>query len=262
MDLSQSQLIFRNAVMNYIDKDGYSTFVGNQNNCIVFSRLNTFYWIQISGTSPFHLLLQRIGPSFDEISRERAISIINVQKEQNSEEIYDSNDTNLKIGVEITTYSLEEFKTEFYKSMHLIDDAMSRFQFAYALNNMSSSGISITDVKIANADASGKLIFDYDHTIFSYASQFIKSKLNISVRKAGSYQICVKFFPPNDILSVTNSSPSGYSYSNSVNLIEGNNVVELSGWGSSRSGQWKAGVYRCEYYSNNQLLFMKRFTIE
>ena len=84
----------------------------------------------------------------------------------------------------------------------------------------------------------------------------------MNVSTPGSYDIYVKMFNADGNLTTSDHSPAGYSYKCSKYFGEGNREVKLTGWGSDKSGHWKAGNYRFEFYLNDRLLGSKSFTVK
>ena len=74
-------------------------------------------------------------------------------------------------------------------------------------------------------------------------------------------KIFVKLYDPDGNLRTGNSSPSGYSYSETLYIGSGRGQQRVMGWGNKEKGYWKAGNYRIEFWYNNSCIFTKTFTI-
>ena len=154
----------------------------------------------------------------------------------------------------------------FYRTMRVLDAAFEKFneEFDEWEGSDSSSSysysLSISDVQLANVDLDGNIITDYGKTLYDFNSRYTKPKLTITAPRAGTYTIYVKHITPTG-MSTGEGSPSGYSYSDDVELVAGENVVTLSGWGNNNPPKWSMGDYRMEFYCNGSLLYTKYYTI-
>ena len=119
----------------------------------------------------------------------------------------------------------------------------------------------ITSVDVANVTYEGSFINNYGSRIYSYQTRYLKPKLYINVKTSGKYTVYTKLYMPNGSLSTGTSSPTGYSYSNTLTLYSWTTSWELSGWGSNTAGCWSAGKYRWEFWYNGEKIGEKSFTI-
>ncbi len=130
----------------------------------------------------------------------------------------------------------------------------------------------ITDVLIGNVDNDSNITINYGGGILSSKTQYLKPKLFIStggcIFLTGKYEIFVKLYDSNGKLHTGKTSPAGYSYKDNVSFnvfnYKGSLIVyerTLMGWGGDDLGHYKAGNYRFEFYYNDILLFVKKFTI-
>lgn len=134
------------------------------------------------------------------------------------------------------------------------------------LSNLKSEISSITPfviykVEIGNSYKSGNLETDYGNTIYSGRTMYLKPKIYYRGFAAGNYELKIKWLRPNGSMSSGTSSPYGYSQSDSHSLSEGNNSLELSGWGNETMGHWESGEYRLEIWYDGKCVFLKEFRI-
>lgn len=118
----------------------------------------------------------------------------------------------------------------------------------------------VEDVLIGNIDNNGKIITDYGYGIYSSKTQYLKPKLFIETDIDGTYDIYVKAYE-NGKIQRSKKSPTGYSYSNRVTLKKGRNECTLLGWGSSETGNWKAGEAKFEFYFCGLIVFTKEIFV-
>lgn len=121
----------------------------------------------------------------------------------------------------------------------------------------------ITDIEIANINYDGDIQTNYGYSIYSYNTMFLKPRIKYTSITPGYYEtLKVKWYKPDGTISRGDSSPIGFSQSQSIYLYSGDNhIEELSGWGNSTRGNWKSGTYRIEIWHEDVCLKSKTFTI-
>lgn len=130
-----------------------------------------------------------------------------------------------------------------------------RDSFMLGFTSSTPCPIAISKIEIKNEDQ------DYGATLYSSNTTYIYSRMSIHSLIDGPVDIYVKFYTPYG-LSLGNESPFGYSYKSTATLYKNQiTTVDISGWGNSVNGSWKAGSYRIEYWYNDICLGTKSFTI-
>lgn len=166
----------------------------------------------------------------------------------------DSNDK-LKTEIEITREKINNLEQQRNQSLHLyIQTKDTLNSIRYALKEMP---FVINDIEFAIEDNNHKRTIDFGKRIEAARTQYLKPKLKY-------YGICnciskvyIKFFYPSGMLSDNDTSPSGYTYFQSVNIKEGWNEVILSGWGGSNLGFFHPGTYVFEIWYNERCIGKK-----
>lgn len=122
--------------------------------------------------------------------------------------------------------------------------------------------IFITDVEIGNADGDSNLETYYGNTIYSSNSMYLKPRIAYKgIRSDETITLYVKLYTPSG-LSTNNSSPLGYSFSESIAVSDGSdNIFVMKGWGGADRGHWNRGSYRFEIWYDNICLRSKGFFI-
>lgn len=120
--------------------------------------------------------------------------------------------------------------------------------------------IIITDIQIANTDSEGGIETNYGSTLYSSYTMYLTPKITYKTISNGNITLYIKLYRPNGDLSTGTSSPSGYSFSSSINP-SGDSYDVLSGWGSGSKGNWSSGTYRIEVWYKGTCLNTKSFTI-
>ena len=113
--------------------------------------------------------------------------------------------------------------------------------------------ILISDMEIANVYNDGSVETNYGSSIYSSNTMYLKPRITYTgIREGESITLYARLYGTSGTLQTGNSSPSGYTFSNSMTISGGEgNTYELSGWGSSSKGNWSRGSYRYEAKSFN-----------
>ena len=92
---------------------------------------------------------------------------------------------------------------------------------------------------------------------------YLKPRITYTGIRAGEdITLYAKLYGISGSLQTGNSSPSGYTFSNSLTVSSGSgNTYELKGWGGSDKGFWSRGTYRYEIWYGNVCLRAKTFTV-
>jgi predicted nucleic acid-binding Zn ribbon protein len=121
--------------------------------------------------------------------------------------------------------------------------------------------IIITDIKIGNTYSDGSIETDYGNTLYEYNTMYLKPKVYYTGLTSGSKRLKIKWIRPLGDLSTGSSAPYGFSQAASYKLLEGENEIELNGWGGPNRGHWSSGTYRIEVWYNDICLKTKSFVI-
>lgn len=119
----------------------------------------------------------------------------------------------------------------------------------------------IYSIEIENCFKGGKTQTNYGETIYSSETMFLSPKISYKSYAAREYTFDIKWIKPDGEISRGDSSPAGYSYSDTYHLSYGEENAYLSGWGSETKGYWKAGDYAIEIWCEGTLLKREEFRI-
>lgn len=121
--------------------------------------------------------------------------------------------------------------------------------------------IVVSKIEMANTDKRGDIETNYGGILYSNKTMFLKPKVHyVGINNGACITMYVKLYAPYGLTTGTNS-PSGYSYSDAINVHDGKNTVELNGWGGETQGNWSSGVYRIELWYKGTCLKSETFTI-
>lgn len=260
-DLTPEQLRFRSSIVQFLKEEGFSPTIDDDNS-VNFKKEGTHFWIDISGSNPFFVIIHRSGLGCNNANIDLVLKAVNEGNKESAcaKAYYD--DTFVSLAVETHFHSTEEFRYVFYKYITELEDIDKTVSDYYSehLSTAGSSSFTINSVAIANINKSGEVITDYGSRLYDYNSRYLKPRLQVNVSTPGTYDIYVKFYAPSG-LSTGPKSPSGYSYFSSVTMTSGNGTYYLDGWGGETSGQWKEGNYRFEFYYKDNKIWEESFTI-
>ncbi len=122
----------------------------------------------------------------------------------------------------------------------------------------------VTDIEIANHYKDSKEETGFGGTIYSKNSMYLTPRINYIGLIEGNRKFLIKLYKPDGTLSTGSTSsetPSGYSYSTTGYIYEGENKRELSSWGKKKKGNWTKGTYKIEVWYNDMRLKSKSFTV-
>lgn len=137
-------------------------------------------------------------------------------------------------------------------------------EFSAFKSSLSSAiPILITDIEIANVYNDGSIETSYGSTIYSSGTMYLRPRITYTgIRTGDSIKLYARLYGTSGTLRTGESSPSGYTFSNSMTVLSGDeNTHELLGWGNSNKGYWKSGSYRYEIWYGNICLGTKTFSI-
>lgn len=119
----------------------------------------------------------------------------------------------------------------------------------------------IDDIQIANTYYGGEIETDYDGSIYSSRTMYLRPKLSYKGYVDSPLTLKVRWIKPDGSLSTGSSSPPGFSQTSECSIYEGKQTLILSGWGGADMGHWGSGTYRIEIWHGNVMLKSKSFTI-
>lgn len=259
-DLTPAQKAFQSSIMSFLREEGFSPSIDDDNS-LTFKKEGELYWIDIADNSPFYVEFHRSGFKCTDANMSAVILACNKSNKKTKCVKSIANDNSVSIVIEMYCHSAEEFKYIFYKSLKELDNAYNSTKEYYnEFNEGETKPFTISKVEVANTDTDGNLITTWDATIYDFKSKYIKPRLTVNVKKAGTYDIYVKFITSSG-LSTGSNSPSGYSYKSSVKMESGTHTYTLSGWGGNTAGHWKEGSYKFEFYYGGELIGKKEFKV-
>ena len=118
--------------------------------------------------------------------------------------------------------------------------------------------IVITDIEIANVYKDGTIETDYGNTLYDYRTLYLKPRIAYTGLTSGTKEFKIKWVMPSGALRTGDSSPYGYSFSESAYVSEGSyKTLDFTGWGNDNSGNWSSGRYRVEIWYDDVCLKSK-----
>lgn len=119
----------------------------------------------------------------------------------------------------------------------------------------------ITSIEVGNVNHDFEFINNYGSAIYSYQTQYLTPRIYVNVYTPGTYAVYVKLYDSYGRLVTGQSSPSGYSYNQNIELSSSTKYKNLMGWGGRTSGHYSAGQYKFEIYYNGNKIGEKSFRI-
>lgn len=119
----------------------------------------------------------------------------------------------------------------------------------------------ITDIEIANGDYDGNVETDYGKKIYASRTMYFQPRIKYIGFISENKTLKVKWYTPDGSLTTGNSSPEGFSQSETYYIMTESNTLTLRGWGNKNKGHWKKGTYRIEIWYEDICLKAKTFTV-
>lgn len=181
------------------------------------------------------------------------------KKSMVSDLLYDNNRYSQQVSqLESENQRFQSDITSLRESKQKAENALSALKSKVG----SSYPLIITDIEIGNFYKDGSMETDFGNTIYSSNTMFLKPRIKYYGVDFGNKTLKIKWFKPDGLLSIGNSSPSGFSQSEAHYIYSGSdNTLTMEGWGNENKGFWCSGTYRIDVWYNNTCLKSKTFTI-
>lgn len=263
-ELTTEQKAFRTSIMTFLKEEGFSPYIDNDDNSLNFKREGILFWINVGDGSPFYIELVRSGFNTENANVDALLKACNMvnRKEKCVKAI--KYDNSIGLVMETFCHSAEAFKYIFYKGISVLNsthDAFEKYYDEYNDGSSSTQPFTFSSAFIGITDNDGSVITDFGSTLYSSKTKYLTSKLYLNGITPGSYTIDMKMYTPSGTLSTGKNSPSGYSFSETINVKSGKNSYVLKGWGGKDFGHWSSGNYRMEYYYKGVKIGEKEFRI-
>ena len=155
--------------------------------------------------------------------------------------------TNLKDMNSTNDNELQKLKSE---QQNLVNEKGELLQ---KIDNIATyCPIIIKSLKVANVDYNGNIETDYGKTIYASNSMYLKPQIEYIGLKPQTIMLYQKLYQ-NGVLSIGDSSPSGYSTKYELSFSN-DGISGLMSWGNATKGHWSSGNYRYEIWYNNMCL--------
>lgn len=257
------QKAFRASVMTFLKEEGFSPYI-DEDNSLCFKKEGELFWLDIADGSPFYVEFNRSGFKTENANADAVLKACNMVNRKYKCVKVLKTDKSARLVIESFCHNAEAFKYTFYKGLNELErahDAFEKYYDEFRGNSSTSLPFSLRNALVGITEDDGTFITDFGSTLYSSKTKYLSLKLYLEGATAGTYKIYVKMFTPSGTLSTGNNSPTGYSFSESVNVKSGSSSYILKGWGSKVAGHWKAGDYRFEIYYSGKKIGEKEFTI-
>jgi len=131
----------------------------------------------------------------------------------------------------------------------------------YKIRNLLN--IEITSIKAGNSDKDNNWFTKPGERLSSAKMRYLSPVIYYNSNVSGNVTFYVKIISPYGTLFNNPSiSPSGYSYSTTVQINSGSNEsLEIGGWGNATESTYSAGTWTVEVWYNNVCLKSERIVI-
>ena len=102
-----------------------------------------------------------------------------------------------------------------------------------------------------------------DKPLYTKFVRFIGLSIVVQALEEKKVVFCVKYIKPDGKLSQNkNTSPDGYSYTETVQINSLTSKINLLGWGSDKKSTFDLGKHRIEVYVDEFMIHSKEFTVD
>ena len=130
---------------------------------------------------------------------------------------------------------------------------------------IASNGIlSINSISFANTDEDGNILNDYGQPLYDGQVQYLKPKIYYYGKYSSNQEVVlyVRYFKSSGDLVSGTSSPTGFSFKESVTIKPGANNVTLSGFGNKTATNYKEGTCKVEVWMDGEKLYETEISIK
>ena len=114
----------------------------------------------------------------------------------------------------------------------------------------------VTDIEVRNDGE------EWGDKIYSNKSTYFRPRIKYVGFRNIDCELGVRIFNTNGSLSTGENSPNGYSYFETVPIVEGVNYSDkIAGWGSKNPGHWPAGTYRIQICYQDKIMGDSNFEV-
>jgi len=164
----------------------------------------------------------------------------------------------------LTQFRRVEILEEYTNSWVRIKYGNNQFGYVYGPYLTSTPPpLEIISLRVGNTDSNNNWLTNAGNALYSSQMRYLKPVITYNSTITGSVTFFVKIIQPNGVIFRNSSvSPSGYSYSHTVQITRGNNqTLNLSGWGNSTSSSYHAGEWTIEVWYDNKRLRSEKINI-
>ena len=118
----------------------------------------------------------------------------------------------------------------------------------------------IKEMNFGNVDKEGHIIDNFGSNLYASEVKYLKPKIYYTGLASVEKQVTfyVKIIKEDGTLESGTGSPYGYTYSYNLTVKPGPGQSDVfNGWGTNSGGSYSSGLYNCEIWCNNNLIYQK-----
>ena len=127
----------------------------------------------------------------------------------------------------------------------------------------SNAYMQIQKIDYCNVAANGQMIDDYGAALYPSRMKNLLPRITYNglAKENKNVNLFIKVYNPNDILVTGKNSPSGYTYSASIQVLPGKDKTVLLPVWDNNGLSYSTGSYKFELWYNDKRLFSSKFVI-
>lgn len=165
---------------------------------------------------------------------------------------------------EIVEIKLETFIAR-RKEQERIDSLREIARELFEREAAKTAYMEIRKIEFANGDADGNILDPYNFTMYDTEIKYLSPRVTYDgrIESKKHVELYCKIISPDGSVRSSASSPSGYTYSNTLWVYPGKgNTFHLPGWGNMKGTSYNPGNYKLELWYEGNLIFTQPFTVK
>lgn len=284
-DLTPSQEKAQRALYFYLDKNKYNPEV-DKDNSVCFRVGGILYWVDIEEESPilytFHRKGYKVGAEDNAYKRRPAMAAVNEVNRKHKVVKLTVEEKKVDITMQVYAAKTENFTEVFNKYLKCFDKVDEDFKEAYkaalkmeesivekaeqeARKNLPPSVLrgSVAGMSFRLLDEQGKEKTAYDQPLRSFNARYVQARIEFNPwrEKNAEFMLQLKVTRPGGNVIYLPGKKITAEGNVTIEKSKKNQMVELSQFGTSKEGFWKAGEYKVELIEGGDVIYTTSFNI-
>lgn len=128
---------------------------------------------------------------------------------------------------------------------------------------VTSKLLKINDIKFGVCDNNSNMLVDFGDSLYEGEVMYLKPQISCTGLYSNNQDVTFfyRIFKSDGSLSSGVSSPKGFTTDSQVTIKPGDNIINLSGWGTSTGTLYKAGIHNFELWLDGEKIYETTFNV-